>query len=391
MSSSAYVQDGVDIEAGDDFSAFAGKICRSTWGFSQFVKVHDFGGHFRGPRGYSFQNLPEGFFEMGAPDGVGTKVAFTAAGKTHLHSARDLVAMGAADITRWGGMPLVFFNVLDVSTLWEKGTPQRALFEDLMTGLHNVATEQKMVLLGGETAELGPYVGSENAQSLTKYNWAGFTIGINHPDKIITGKRIQPGDVVVALREYGFRSNGLSAVRKAFTQHFGNNWWYSPQAKSAIKEAAAPSSLYDYFLSVCNGWYAEDFKPLFDIHGLIHISGGGIPGKFAEDILFPLGLSATLDDLWDPPEIMQSCAEWRGSELSGNECYEIWNGGQGMLAVLPQSEADQFIALAESSIEFNLRAKICGYIHRKTVPQLQIQSKFLDKGKKELRWISSNL
>jgi len=205
MNLTAYAQDGVDIEAGDDFSALAGNLCRTTWNNSKFVKVHDFSKHFRGPRGYSFENLPEGCFEMGAPDGVGTKVAFTTAAKMHLHSAKDLVAMGAADITRWGGMPVAFFNVLDVSTLREKGSAERALFEGLMIGLKKLADEQKMVLLGGETAELGAYVGSENEQSLTKYNWAGFTIGVNHPDKIITGERIESGDVVVAFREHGFQ------------------------------------------------------------------------------------------------------------------------------------------------------------------------------------------
>ncbi len=383
MTTSAYAKDGVDIEAGDDFSAFAGAICRSTWNNSRFVKVHDFSAHFRGPRGYNFRHLPRDWFEMGAPDGIGTKVALTTESKNHLFSGHDLYAMGAGDITRWGGMPVAMFNVLDVSTLGPKGSGTRMHCEMLMKGLKRVADRENIAIIAGETAELGYYVGSENPDALTKYNWAGFVIGVNHKKKIITGQRIRVGDVVVAIKESGFRSNGISAVRKALARRFGEKWWANSNAMGAIVSAAAPSTLFDHFMSVCNGWHAKDFKPLFDIHGIVHISGGGIPGKFFRDILVPLGLSANLPDLYEPPAIMQECAEWRGSEMSGSECYEVWGGGQCLLAVLPESEAKPFIEQAAGA---GLMAKKCGTITKREAPELRIRSQFLTKGDRDLRY-----
>jgi phosphoribosylformylglycinamidine cyclo-ligase len=380
---SAYAKDGVNIEAGDNFSAFAGGICRASWGNSPFVEVHDFGQHFRGPRGYTFRNLPKGWFEMGAPDGVGTKVAITTEARNHPFSAHDLVAMGAGDITRWGGMPLAVFNVLDVATLGKKGSETRKHFEELMIGLGQVAHQEKLVLIAGETAELGPYVGSENPKAVTKYNWAGFVIGVNHPKKIITGERIREGDAVVALEEPGFRSNGVSAVRKALARKFGPKWWANSNAKPAIEQAGRRSTLYDHFMSVCNGWHDKKFEPRFDIHGIVHISGGGIPGKFFRDILVPLKLSANLPDLFDPPEIMQQCADWRGSELPGQECYEVWGGGQGMLVVMSSSQVKGFVQVAKAQ---GLLAKQCGTIVKRNVPELRIRSKFWGKGDKNLRY-----
>jgi phosphoribosylformylglycinamidine cyclo-ligase len=381
MTTSAYAQDGVDIEAGDDFSAFAGQICRSTWGNSRFVKVHDFSQHFRGPRGYNFKNLPRGWFEMGAPDGIGTKVALTTESRLHRYSAHDLYAMGAGDITRWGGMPVAMFNVLDVSSLGAKDSETRMHFEILMKSLKHVADFERIALIAGETAELGVFVGSENPTAVTKYNWAGFVIGVNHKDKIITGQRIQSGDAIVALQEPGFRSNGISAVRKALALKYGSSWWSNPLAQSSIVAAAQPSMLYDRFLSDCNGWLEKDFEPRFDIHGIVHISGGGIPGKLFEDILVPLGLSANLPDLFDPPEIMQKCAEWRGQEFTAHECYKVWGGGQGMLVIMPKSEVKGFVRAADAE---DIVAKECGTIVKRPIPELRIRSKFLDKSDRDL-------
>ncbi len=382
MTISAYAKDGVNIEAGDKFSAFAGAICRESWKNNpRFVEVLDFSAHFRGPRGFRFRHLPKGWFQVGACDGVGTKVAVSTESNLHCVSGHDVLAMSSGDITRWGGMPLVFWNVLDVSSLGDAGSETRMRCQQLVNGLGRVAHKEKIVLMAGETAELGAYVGSENPNAVTKYNWAGFALGVNHKKKLIDGSRIHVNNVVVAIRELGFRSNGLSAVRKALALRFGAEWWNNPDAQPYIALAATPSMLFDHFMSVCNGWHDEGFEPRFDIHGLAHISGGGIPGKFFRDILAPLGLSANLPDLFDPPEIMQQCAAWRGKEVTAQELYEIWGGGQCLLAVMPQRVASQFVVAAENAC---LDAQICGTITSRAIPELRIRSKFVDKGGADL-------
>jgi len=85
-----------------------------------------------------------------------------------------------------------------------------------------------------------------------------------------------------------------------------------------------------------------------------------------------MGLGAHLDDLWYPPKIMQQCAQWR--EMPDAECYEVWNGGQGVVVVLQPDHLKRFLALAKP---FGIQAKVCGTITAN--PTLIIQSKFLDR------------
>ncbi|HAZ16273.1 MAG: Phosphoribosylformylglycinamidine cyclo-ligase [Parcubacteria group bacterium GW2011_GWA2_43_13] len=365
-----YAQDGVNISVGDEFSKHAAIICKTTWGSSLFVTIHDYTrGNFRGPRGFTFHDLPEGYFHTGGADGIGTKVVIITEAMSHYTAARDLVAMTCGDITRYGGLPLIFINVLDVATFGNRGSQTQLSLSQVMNGLYSVAVQQRLVLFAGETAELGICVGSENPDAVTKFNWAGFALGVNHPNQIITGERVKTGDIVVALREQGFRSNGMSAVRAAFRMQFGEQWWKNPDAKNAIQAAAQPSILYDLFLATANGWYGD--TPV-NVSLIAHITGGGIVDKLFRDCLAPMGLGAHLDDLWYPPKIMQQCAQWR--EMPDAECYEVWNGGQGVVVVLQPDHLKRFLALAKP---FGIQAKVCGTITAN--PTLIIQSKFLDR------------
>jgi len=117
---------------------------------------------------------------------------------------------------------------------------------------------------------------------------------------------------------------------------FGPNYYSKPEAQEALKKAAVHAVLYDRFLAAANGWFAKDFEPLIPMYLIVHLTGGAIKSKFAEDILFPRGLSAYLDNLWERREIMRQCAEWRG--MSDEECYETWNGGQGALVVIDRRQ-----------------------------------------------------
>jgi len=134
-----------------------------------------------------------------------------------------------------------------------------------------------------------------------------------------------------------------------------------------------PSILYDRFLATANGWFDVNFEAIFKMYLIVHVTGGAIKSKFAEDILFPMGLSARLDNLWEPPKIMKDCAEWRG--MSDQECYAVWNGGQGMLVVVDQADNERFIAMAK---EFGIEAKVCGEITRESQPSVIIFSKFTE-------------
>jgi phosphoribosylformylglycinamidine cyclo-ligase len=375
MTASTYQQDGVNLSAGDAFSAFAGEICRSTYENSEYIRVLDNSdGHFRGPRTFQTRNLPEGCSIGIAPDGIGTKVVLIDAAASHRNAAHDIIAMTCGDIDRWGGMPVLFSSVLDVKTLGETDSETFQNFTEMMRGLKDIAGDIRLVLLNGETAELGACVSSENPNAATQFNWSGFALGLFHPDKMITGNTLAAGQVVVAIRENGFRSNGISSVRKALALKFGNEWWNNPDAAETIQAAAEPSALHTLFFTFLNGWRRDNIsanmRPSVKIHFISHVTGGSIRSKFAE-ILFARGLSADLDNLWEPPQIMRQCGEWRG--LSDEDFYSTWNGGQGALFVIDEKD---FVFCKEAAKRSGLELRQCGEVIQRSKPFVAIHSKF---------------
>ena len=372
-----YSRDGVDVEEEASFSRFAGSICRKSYRNSPFIKVNDLSnGNFRGPRPFSFKNLPKGYLIEASTDGIGTKGIIIDAAKTHHLAAYDIIAMTASDITRFGGIPLVFINVFDTSSIGNEGDEVSETYKGAIAGLGKVARESKIVILKGETAQMGIAIGSEITDSKTKLNWSGTMIGAYHKNKMITGKTIKPGQVIIALKEDGFRCNGISSLRGALQAKYGKTWWKNKDAKESIREAATPSALYDTYVNTLHGWFDKSFKPEIKIHGIVHLSGGALKEKLAKDILLPKGLSAELNNLWNPPQIMRDCAKWRG--VTDEEFYEVWNGGQGMLLVIDEKDANYCIKRAA---KFKIQARVAGKITKQSNPSVSILSK-LTPGKK---------
>jgi phosphoribosylaminoimidazole synthetase len=372
-----YSKDGVDVEEESLFSSFAGSVCKKSYNNSPFVEIHDFsGGNFRGPRPFTFKNLPKGYFIEASTDGIGTKGIIIDAAKTHHLAAYDLIAMTASDITRYGGIPLVFVNVFDTTSIGKAGDKVSETYKSAISGLGEVAKQAKLVVLKGETAQMGDAIGSEITDSKTKLNWSGVMIGAYHKNKMITGEKLAVDQVIIALKEDGFRCNGISSIRKALKERFGIDWWRNPEAQESIKQAATPSVLYDTYINTLHGWFSKNFKPEIAIHAVVHLSGGAFKEKLAKDILFPKKLSAEIFDLWEPPKIMRDCAFWRN--VKDEEFYEVWNGGQGMLLIVNEKDAEHCIKRAK---DFSIKAKIVGKITKEKIPQVSIISK-LTPGKK---------
>lgn len=375
MTKSLYAQDGVNVDDESDFSSYAGKICKDTYKNSKFVKVHDLSeGGFRGPRPVTFENLPDGYMIESTVDSVGSKGVLADAADAFDTLAYDLVGTSSSDVTRFGGVPLVFTNILDVVSVGAPGSEENEKYKKLIKGLKKVADEQNLVVLKGETCQLTQCIGSDIKDSKTKVNWGGCMIGAYHKDKMITGNNVKEGQVVIALKENGFRCNGISSIRKAFKMKFGEEWWNNPDAKDLLKQAAAPSVLYDNFLTTLNGWYDKDFKEEIKVHAILHLSGGGIKEKFANDLILERGLSAELTDLWEPVDIMKKVAEWRGME--DEEFYQAWHGGQGMLLIVDESDAEKCVSRAKY---FSIEAKIAGKITKENNPQVKVNSKLSGK------------
>lgn len=372
---SLYAQAGVDTVEGDKFSHFAAVMCHSTYENSRHVRIQDMSsGNFRGPRAMELVNLPSDSVVTLAPDGIGTKVVIIDAAESHYTAGVNLIEMVAMDITRWGGVPVAITNVLDAFTIGKSGTKINSAARLLIRGLSDAANLVHMVLFNGETAELSQCVGSENPEALIKFNWAAAALGLYHHDKMILGDTLAPGQIVMALRDKSLGSNGISLVRRAFATKFGAEWWKHPEAQKWIGAAALPCTIYDPFLNQINGWNSPTFQSEICVHSIIHVTGGGFQDKFGKDILFKAGLSAKLDKLFEPPEVLKEVVKWCG--VSDEEIFKTFNAGQRALAIIDPKDQEKFI---ERAADFRLEAQPCGKITETEagkVPTINILSQF---------------
>lgn len=372
-----YKQDGVDTVAGDSLSTYAGNLIRNTWENCPMLRVNaPKEGHFRGPRDFEIvrrNSYRTRFLPMS--DGIGTKPGLHIAADSPEYAGYDLVAMLTTDAWRYGHMPVALVgNTLDVRTTGADGSPERRFVERLYEGLVSAAKQAGIAVLGGETAEVGRYVGWDNPDSTIAFMWSGAAVALTKPHHTIDGSEMAEGDIVVALGENGFRSNGISSVRAAFAMQFGERWWESSEARALLLEATTPSVLYDRALRRALGWERDvPDTPTLNITAITHISGGGVRDKFGADLLRQCGFDARLDNLFTPPSIMQTCAAWRGAPAQ--DLYGTWNGGQGMLVVLKTNgDAERLI---EISRDCGVAAQVCGAIGQKSgAPRLTIASKY---------------
>lgn len=386
---SAYKSSGVDIALGDEFSEYCGKVCTKTFNANPYIDIQDFGmdenrGHFRGVRGIVKDSIfaPKGVHDICGSDGVGTKTIICTAASNQRGSARDMAAMLFDDAARYGAMPYLLTNDLSVDTLGRHNADLRFLrYKQMMDELGLVAKENHVVLFGGETAELSHCVTSEihstafdeddgslangsvvrSDFALTKYNWSGSLTSFLDPKRVINGKGIKKGDIVVSLREPGMRSNGASMMRRYLREKFGThgfNWWQHPDAQEVIDEIATPATIYTRFLTYLNGWHnaANDFEPIIKVKLIAHISGGGVKSKFA-DVLMSIGYSAALSDLHEPANFLRDAVTHFG--LSSAEAYETFSSGNGALLVI---SPDHFQALNKIAGEFGIEVTVSGEI-----------------------------
>lgn len=359
--SAAYAKSGVNLDVAEIFGAYCGKICQESYKNSPFVRVTDLSnGHFRSPRMFQFKGLPKGYGMMTAPDGIGTKTIIISSADCLKTAGDNLVAMTKGDITRWGGLGLVFVNVLEVNKLGEVRGDLFRRYQSMMAGLGDTARSQKFVLISGETAQMSDCVSSEiagiAADHLPIFNWSGVMIGVISPDKVIDGSTAKPGDVAIVFRD-GMRSNGASLARKFLRKIYGPEWWRNPAAAETVRAMANPSALYDTFLETMNGWYRSDFRPIVKVCGIAHLTGGSFKSKLGDGLAFPAGLNIRLDNLFEPPQWMKDCVREFG--LSDEEAYTVFSGGQGLVVLVNKRDEVQFCNAAGN---FGLEARRGGVV-----------------------------
>jgi len=260
-----------------------------------------------------------------ASDGIGTKIEL--AERTGIYDTLgfDLVAMVIDDIVCVGAIPTNLSNILDVDNL------DNSVVDALMRGLHCAAQEASIAVTGGEIAELGARIGGYG-QGM-HFNWCATGIGyLPEGQQPLDGSQIHEGDIVLALRSRGFRSNGFSLIRSIMQQAFGNLWH---------EEEYQPGMTWGEILLTPSRLYTPGIVDLFENnivpHGIVHVTGGSVAGNLRR-ILRNNHLGADLPELCNPFPVMKALQSIGG--VSEEQAYELWNMGNGMLVIVDEKDAE---------------------------------------------------
>ena len=316
----SYRDAGVDIDAGNELVRRIAPVAARTSRPEVLGGLGGFGALCEIPAGYRQPVL------VAATDGVGTKLKLAMTHNRHDDLGIDLVAMCVNDLIVGGAEPLFFLDY------YATGKLDVDVAERVISGIARGCTQAGCALIGGETAEMpGMYQDSD-------YDLAGFCVGVVEKDGVLDGSQIKPGDKLLALGSSGPHSNGYSLIRRILQQAPDSN--VELDGQPLIEALLAPTRIY--------------VKPLLDalrqtrIHGLAHITGGGLPENLPR--VLPQGTLARIDtDSWVWPPLFRWLQEQ--GQVTEAEMYRTFNCGVGMVVILPDDSLDQAIALFEAAGE----------------------------------------
>jgi len=302
-----YSDAGVDIDAATRATDKIKELARRTFNHRTLSEIGSFGGMFDG----AFPSLQQPVLVASA-DGVGTKLKIAFITGVHHTIGRDLVNHCVNDILVQGARPLFFLDYIATGKLLPE------VVAGIVEGIANGCRENGCVLLGGETAEMPDFY------SAGEYDVAGFIVGVTDRAKIIDGKGIVAGDVLLALPSVGLHTNGYSLARKLFFEVAG----YEVDKRLDELEMTVGEALLQPHLS-----YLKPLDGLLDsglIKGLAHITGGGLTDNIPR--ILPEGLAVEIDKgSWPVLPIFKLMQEI--GNVSEVEMYRTFNMGVGLAVV----------------------------------------------------------
>ncbi len=306
----SYKDAGVDIDAGDALVERIKPLAKKTMREGVLAGIGGFGALFEVPKRYQEPVLVSG------TDGVGTKLKLAFEWNMHDTVGIDLVAMSVNDVLVQGAEPLFFLDYfacgkLDVDTA-----------AAVVGGIAKGCELSGCALIGGETAEMpGMYPAGE-------YDLAGFCVGAVEKSKILTGKNVAEGDVVLGLASHGVHSNGFSLVRKCI-ERAGSNLPATLDGLPFREAVMKPTRLY-----VKNVLAALQQHP---IKALAHITGGGLLENIPR--VLPDALAAHLvKGSWPQTELFAWLQKTAG--IDDIEMNRTFNNGIGMVVVIAADQAE---------------------------------------------------
>ena len=306
MSGKLYAEAGVDLAGAEAAKQRIARLVLTTrTGFSVGA-VGGFGGMVRLPEGMRRPVL------VLSTDGVGTKVLVARAAGRLDTVGEDLVNHAVNDILVHGARPLAFQDYVAGSALSVDDTV--AIVEGVARG----CVAHDMVLAGGETAQM------PDLYRPGEFDLAGTILGVVEEDEAIHGDRIVHGDVLLGYASTGLHTNGYTLARRVLFERMGL------RLDSVLE--GLPATVADALLAVHRSYEAALRPILSRVHGLAHITGGGIAGNLVR--ILPADCEAVLDaQSWPLPPLFRLLRQ--GGGISDGEMREVFNLGIGMIAVLP--------------------------------------------------------
>jgi len=315
----SYATAGVDIDAAERTVERYAELAARTRRPEVMADVGPFAGLFRLPTGLRDPVL------VASTDSVGTKLLVAAALDRYDGVGRDLVNHCVNDVLTAGAEPLFVLDYIATADLSQQHRVE------LVAGVAAACEENGASLLGGETADLpGVYLPGA-------YDLVGTAIGVVERDAVIDGSRVAAGDALIALPSSGMQTNGYSLVRRLWS--IGEDPSRDRSFLTAHDDELG-ESLGDALLAV-HGSFLAALRPFLGrsegpIHGIAHITGGGIPGNLSR--ILPAGLATRVDrGSWRPPPLFQRIR--RDGELPDEEMWRAFNMGVGLVLAVDPAEA----------------------------------------------------
>ncbi len=320
-----YAQSGVDIEANDIMvdqihthlaSTYGPRVIDVPWGFAGLFRLdYDeklFKKNYRNP------------VLVACTDGVGSKVQVAAKAKKFDTVGIDLVAMSVNDMLVMGAEPLFFLDYVALHKL------EPALVAQMVKGVAEGCRQADCALLGGETAEMpGTYRRGD-------FDMAGFGVGVVEKDRIITGRKVRPGDVILGLSSTGLHSNGYALARAIC---FKRNKF----KLTDVLDELDGSTLGDVLLAPTRIYVRSILKLIAKyrtkrvVHAMAHITGNGLPGNIPR--VLPPDCNAVLrKSSWPRPKIFNFLQKM--GPVEEEEMFRVLNMGIGYVVIVAADFAD---------------------------------------------------
>ena len=317
MTSPHYAAAGVDLDTAEDAKARIAQLVAGTRTGLSGGAIGAFGGMVRIPPGMRHPML------VMSTDGVGTKVLIAQQAERYDTVGEDLVNHSVNDILVHGARPLAFMDYVAGHRLPVE------MIAGIVDGVAHGCRAHEMALAGGETAQM-PGLYAERT-----FDLAGTIIGVVEEDEAIHGNAIAPGDVLIAYASSGLHTNGYSLARRVLFDGMG--------LSLSATLPGTETRVVDALLAVHRSYFAAIHPALSLIHGLAHITGGGIGGNVVR--ILPDDCTALVEaSSWQWPALFTVIAN--GGRISTAEMRDVFNLGVGMIASVPPSAAQRVHAAA---------------------------------------------